>query len=122
MIIKKFSSKTEAEAIDNARKELGPEVVVMNVRSVKKKGFLGFFSSPQVEVTVALEEEGARPQTKAPTMTALEQLAAKQKELNEKQAAADEKISAPAPQTEYKRPVHNDIIIEDKQPEPKDNL
>ena len=45
MIIKKFSSKTEAEAIDNARKELGPEVVVMNVRSVKKKGFLGFFSS-----------------------------------------------------------------------------
>ena len=121
MIIKKFSSKTEAEAIDNARKELGPEVVVMNVRSVKKKGFFGFFSSPQVEVTVALEEEGARPQAKAPTMTALEQLAAKQKELNEKQAAADEKISAPTPQTEYKRPVRNDIIVEDKQPEPKDN-
>ena len=87
MIIKKFSSKTEAEAIDNARKELGPEVVVMNVRTVKKKGIFRFFSSPQVEVTVALEEEGEKQPPKAPAMTALEQLAAKQREINEKKAA-----------------------------------
>lgn len=57
MIIKKFQGKTEAEATELARKELGDAVVVMNVRSVKKKGFFGFFSQPVTEVTVALEEE-----------------------------------------------------------------
>ena len=76
MIIQKFSSKTEADAIDIARKELGPDVVIMNVRTIKKKGIFSFFSSPQVEVTVALEEEGEKQPPKAPAMTALEQLAA----------------------------------------------
>jgi len=83
MIIKKYTSKTEAEAVENARKELGPDVVVMNVRPVKKKGLFKFFSSAQVEVTVALEEDGEKQVPKAPAMTALEQLAAKQKEIND---------------------------------------
>ena len=84
MIIKKFTSKTEAEAVETARRELGPDVVVMNVRTIKKKGLFGFLMSPQVEVTVALEEEGEKQPPKAPAMTALEQLAAKQKEIEEK--------------------------------------
>lgn len=80
MIIKKFISKTELEATENAKKELGPGVVVMNVRQIKKKGILGLFASPQVEVTVALEEEKEKQTLKAPAKTALEQLAEKQKE------------------------------------------
>lgn len=60
MIIKKFQGKTEAEATELAKKELGDAVVIMNVRSVKKKGLLGFFSQPVSEVTVALEEEPQR--------------------------------------------------------------
>ena len=94
MIIKKFSSKTEADAIDIARKELGPDVVIMNVRTIKKKGIFSFFSSPQVEVTVALEEEGEKQPPKAPAMTALEQLAAKQKEIEQKKAESI-KVSEP---------------------------
>ena len=35
MIIKKFVAKTEKEAIENAKKELGEGVVVMNVKDVK---------------------------------------------------------------------------------------
>lgn len=96
MIIKKYTDKTELEAIEQAKKELGPGVVVMNVRQFKKKGFFGLFSSPQVEVTVALEEEGERQPAKAPTMTALEQLAEKQKEINAqkaKQEAANNAVS-----------------------------
>ncbi|MCR5594261.1 MAG: flagellar biosynthesis protein FlhF [Lachnospiraceae bacterium] len=58
MIIKKFTAKTEAEATAEAKRELGPNVVVMNVRSVKQKGFFYFLKSPLMEVTVALEEEG----------------------------------------------------------------
>ncbi|MBD5491275.1 MAG: flagellar biosynthesis protein FlhF [Lachnospiraceae bacterium] len=60
MIIKKFTAKTEKEAIENARKELGEGVVVMNVKPVKNRGFFAFLKSPLVEVTVALEEESEK--------------------------------------------------------------
>lgn len=93
MIIKKYTDKTESDAIEQAKKELGPGVVVMNVRQFKKKGLFGLFSSPQVEVTVALEDERERQPVKAPTMTALEQLAEKQREINAKQKAANNAVS-----------------------------
>ena len=57
MIIKKFQGKTENEAVENAKKELGNNVVIMNVRSVKKKGLFSFLRPQLTEVTVALEEE-----------------------------------------------------------------
>lgn len=60
MIIKKFTGKSEEEAIAAAKKELGDGVVIMNVRNVKKKGIFGILGAKQVEVTVALEEENVR--------------------------------------------------------------
>ena len=57
MIIKKFTGKTEAEATESAKKELGANVVIMNVKNVKRKGIFDFLRAPLVEVTVALEEE-----------------------------------------------------------------
>lgn len=57
MIIKKFQGKTEAQAVESAKKELGNGVVIMNVRNVKNKGILSFLKSQMVEVTVALEDE-----------------------------------------------------------------
>ncbi|NLG04116.1 MAG: flagellar biosynthesis protein FlhF [Clostridia bacterium] len=57
MIIKKFQAKTEKAAVEAAKKELGPNVVVMNVKNVKKKGLFASLKPAQVEVTVALEEE-----------------------------------------------------------------
>lgn len=117
MVIKKFQGKTEAEATENAKKELGNAVVIMNVRNVKKKGLAGIFSSPLVEVTVALEEENEKQPAKAPAMTALEQLAARQKEINEKRAAqAISSVSATATSAAVNREtapnasVQNDIF------------
>lgn len=60
MIIKKFTAKTEKEALENAKKELGEGVVVMNVKDVKAKGFFAFLKPHMTEVTVALEEESER--------------------------------------------------------------
>lgn len=57
MIIKKFQGKSEAEAVEAAKKELGNNVVIMNVRSVKKKGLFSFLKAQLTEVTVALEED-----------------------------------------------------------------
>ncbi|WP_342759683.1 flagellar biosynthesis protein FlhF [Kineothrix sedimenti] len=60
MIIKKFQGKTENEAVEAAKRELGKNIVIMNVKGVKKKGFFRFFRSDMVEVTIALEEENER--------------------------------------------------------------
>ncbi len=60
MIIKKFQGKTETDATEQAKKELGANVVIMNVRNVKKKGIFSFLKKQMVEVTVALEEENER--------------------------------------------------------------
>lgn len=60
MIIKKFQGKTEEEATALAKKELGDGVIVMNVKTLKKKGLFAAFRKPLVEVTVALEEESER--------------------------------------------------------------
>lgn len=109
MIIKKFQAKTENDAVESAKKELGPGVVIMNVRNVKKKGLLGLFGGQIVEVTVALEEESERTQTVTaarplvpqaevqtpPPMTALEQLAkAQEKSIQQRQLAQENEVQA----------------------------
>lgn len=88
MIIKKFQGKTEAEATETAKKELGENVVVMNVRKTKRKGLLGIFKGPLVEVTVALEEESIRAavpkkaQTEQKVLPESQEKAAPAKEVN----------------------------------------
>ena len=54
-----WSLLAEAEAVETAKKELGENVVVMNVKNVKRKGFFDFLKPHMVEVTIALEEENA---------------------------------------------------------------
>ena len=66
MIIKKFVEKTEEAAIETAKKELGANVVVMNVKNVKPKGFFAFLKPQMIEVTVALEEENANREEPVP--------------------------------------------------------
>lgn len=67
MIIKKFQGKTEEEAVTQAKKELGDNVVIMNVRMVKPKGFFKWLRSPIVEVMVAKEEETEAARAKEQT-------------------------------------------------------
>ncbi len=61
MIIKKFLGKTEEEAVEAAKKELGNGLVIMNVKSIKPKGLFSAFRSKITEVTAALEEEKEVP-------------------------------------------------------------
>ncbi|MBR1478110.1 MAG: flagellar biosynthesis protein FlhF [Lachnospiraceae bacterium] len=65
MIIKKFTAKTETEALALAKKELGDGVVTMSTKKVKQKGFFSFFKGKLVEVTVALEDDKEQPIDKA---------------------------------------------------------
>jgi len=67
MIIKKFQGKTKEEALASAKKELGENIVEMNVKAVKPKGLKGIFKGTRFEVTVAREDENERYSTVAST-------------------------------------------------------
>ncbi len=56
MIIKKFLPATETEAIEMAKRELGSNAIVMNIKKVRPRGFAKFFIKSKVEVTAALDE------------------------------------------------------------------
>ena len=65
MIIKKFISKTEEDALALAQKDLGTDVTIIHSRYVKPKGLFSFLKKMQVEITVAKEEEMDRPEALA---------------------------------------------------------
>ena len=90
MIINKFLGKTKEEAIEKAKKELGENAVVMNVKEVKPKGIFAFFKSASYEVTAALEEK----ETVVSPMNALNSPKKIHDNIN---LAADEKIEIPRP-------------------------
>lgn len=56
MQIKKFQAKTEAEAMQQVKEELGKDAVVMNVRTIKPKGIYRLFKKSMIEVTAAIED------------------------------------------------------------------
>ncbi len=69
MTIKKYTGKTKEEAIEAAKRELGSQVVIMNIKEIKPKGVLGIFKAPLYEVTAAMEgnEPAPVPTYKAPS-------------------------------------------------------
>lgn len=56
MIIKKYVSRTEEEAMELAKKELGADAIVMNIKKLKPKGLQRFFHKPSVEITAAIDD------------------------------------------------------------------
>ena len=61
MTIKKFTGKTQEEASQKAKQELGEHCVIMNVKSVKPSGIFRLFRSTIFEVTAAIEEKESLP-------------------------------------------------------------
>jgi len=55
LIVKKYQAKTETEAMLKIKKELGREALIINIKSIKPRGFIRFFKKPSVEVTAAIE-------------------------------------------------------------------
>lgn len=89
MTINKFLGKTKEEAIEKAKKELGPNAVIMNVKEIKPKGILRAFSKSSFEVTAAMEE-------KENYVSPLKALMGNENQLHDNiNLAADEKISIP---------------------------
>ncbi len=62
MIIKKFQAETEEDAILQAKDSLGSNAVVVNIKTIKPRGVMGWFKKTTVEVTAALEEKESAEQ------------------------------------------------------------
>lgn len=69
MIIKKYQGASEAEATAKAKEDLGKNAVIMNVKTVKNKGFRRFFNKNYVEVTAAVDEPSDAPKEKSTQAT-----------------------------------------------------
>ena len=94
MTINKFQGKTESEAIEKAKKEMGPDVVIMSVKTVKPKGVFRAFKGIVYEVTAALEENEADKVSPFAQTEAAQQMQMKKPEsIN---LTADENIRIPA--------------------------
>ena len=91
MTINKFQGKTEEEAIEKAKQELGENAVVLNVKVIKPKGLFQSFKHPVYEVTAALEEE----EKKVNPLQALNAPMRMHEKIN---VAADEKIDIAPPE------------------------
>ncbi len=95
MTINKFQGKTESEAIEKAKKEMGPDVVIMSVKTVKPKGVFRALKGILYEVTAALEENEAdkvHPPVQTEAALSMQQIK-KPESIN---LAADENIRIPA--------------------------
>ena len=57
MTINKFQGTTKEEAIEKAKEQMGNDVVIMNVKEIKPKGFFKVFKSSTFEVTASVEEK-----------------------------------------------------------------
>lgn len=57
MIVKKYTGSNETEAVLKAKDDLGPNAVVLNVKTMKQRGLAKLFKKDYVEITAALEEK-----------------------------------------------------------------
>lgn len=57
MLIKKFQAASEQEALQLAKQELGKDVIITHIKSIKPKGIYRLFKKPIVEVTAAVDRD-----------------------------------------------------------------
>lgn len=92
MIVKKYTGSNETEAVMKAKEELGPNAVVLNVRTMKQRGLAKLFKKDFVEITAALEEKefAQTVNSKKPTFSSVsEEAVRKQSKIS---LLADERI------------------------------
>lgn len=97
MTINKFQGKTEEEAVEKAKSEMGEGAVIMNVKEIRPKGLFKSFKHSTFEVTAALEQ-------KEQTVNPFSALNSHMKMHDNINYAADEEIKPPMPErTETER-------------------
>ncbi len=83
MIIKKYKAASEKDAILLAKEDLGPEAIVMNVKTIKPSGLMRLFKKTRVELTAAIDDTVEAEKKEAP------------KEASKETPAADSQVGTP---------------------------
>lgn len=61
MKIYQFIADNAAQAVEQIRRQLGPNAVVLNIRQLPAEGFSRLWSKPRIEVLAGIEEQKAEP-------------------------------------------------------------
>ncbi len=64
MKVKKYTGSTTQEVMYKLKTELGSDALILNTRTVKKKGLLGLFQKPVVEIVAAVDDENINSKNK----------------------------------------------------------
>src|SRR4051812_9889399 len=91
MQVKKFEAPTIQEALDNVKRELGPEAIILQTKK-NKRGF-GLMSKSSVEITAAVSERSLQKKQTVETRLPEVNKAAIRKFSAEKQANVFDKYS-----------------------------
>ncbi|GEM03417.1 flagellar biosynthesis regulator FlhF [Halolactibacillus miurensis] len=67
MKLKKYIAKSMPEAMQQVRKELGPDAVILNSKTVETGGFLGLFKKKNIEVVAAVDPQQKPSPIKKPS-------------------------------------------------------
>ena len=100
MIVKKYTGSTETEAVMKAKEDLGPNAVVLNVKTMKQRGLAKLFKKNFVEITAALEEKefAQSINSRKPTFEAVAKNTADKPATSSKiDLKADDNVKVPAP-------------------------
>ena len=94
MIVKKYTGETETEAVMKAKDDLGSGAVVLNVKTMKQRGFARLFKKDYVEITAALEEKefANTVNSKKPTFSAAASIATPVNPVSKIDIKADDSI------------------------------
>lgn len=112
MIIKKFQAATETEAILLAKEELGSEAIVMNIKTIKPRGFYKLVRKPLVEITAAVDDNVTYNNKEDRIITEIQKLNLQA----EKESLSQEEKPAPNPF------INNpNIIIEEETPKKEES-
>ncbi len=67
MKIKKFEARTEQDAINKVKQELGLNALILNIKRTQPKGIFAFFRKPVVEVTAAFDDKPVKDESAQPS-------------------------------------------------------
>jgi flagellar biosynthesis protein FlhF len=61
--VKRYVGETAQEALQKVKSDLGRDAIILNTRKIRKKGLMGFFAKPLIEVVATIDSDisaGAR--------------------------------------------------------------
>jgi flagellar biosynthesis protein FlhF len=64
MKVKRYVGETAQEAMQKVRLDLGRDAIILNTRKIRKKGFVGMFSKPLIEVVATIDNDISSKPTK----------------------------------------------------------